>query len=369
MIYLNNHIWKFRSGFPNVLNQINKGQLTLGFLGGSITEEGARHNWPEPVVAWFVEHYPEVRIIVENAGIGGTGSENAVFRAQRDIIDRNCDLVFVEYAVNDSGAPADRRLRTREGLLRKLLATKGKDVIIVYTYHQEMYTEMSQDRIPSTIAEFEQLAEHYAIGSVWMGLYAYEEVKRGRMRWEEWLPDGTHPTSRGSLSYAHSVIAFLEKELMTDPNTIEIKTGDLRPDPLHPSHWEHSTPLNFSEVKLTGPWSINRYTHSSWIDQVLSTSAVGAKLAFQFTGRGLSLGFDFGKDSAEFRYRLDEGEWQIMIRDRPDWTPPQGGWYQFTLIADDLAYTRHSFELEVIHGNSTNCTGTNFRLGLIGIIR
>ncbi|MCD9023228.1 ROK family protein [Cohnella silvisoli] len=45
------------------------------------------------------------------------------------------------------------------------------------------------------------MAEHYGIGSVWKGLYGLEEVKKGRMRWEEWLPDGLHPTERGSLSY------------------------------------------------------------------------------------------------------------------------------------------------------------------------
>jgi hypothetical protein len=232
-----------------------------------------------------------------------------------------------------------------------------------------MYDEMYRNEMPGSITQFERLADHYGIGSIWMGLYAFEEIRRGRMRWEEWLPDGLHPTSRGSLSYAESVINFLEKELLTQPNDIEMKKGALMPFPLDPKNWEHSTQYDLSDVILSGPWSIRRYPHLSWIDQVLYTSAIGASISFQFEGRGLSLGFDFGKDSCEFRYRFDDGEWRESQWKRPEWCPPQEGWYRSFLLTEDLEYGKHSFELEVIHGNSPECTGTNCRLGMIGVIR
>ncbi|HEX2948401.1 MAG TPA: hypothetical protein VHV83_02335, partial [Armatimonadota bacterium] len=60
-------------------------------------------------------------------------------------------------------------------------------------------------QMPASIREFEELADHYGIPSVWMGLHAFNDVKAGRMRWEEWLPDGLHPQDRGSYSYAQSV--------------------------------------------------------------------------------------------------------------------------------------------------------------------
>ena len=55
--------------------------------------------------------------------------------------------------------------------------------------------------------------EGQVIGSVWMGLHALREVRRGLLTWEEWLPDGLHPENRGSLVYAHSVTAFLAEAL------------------------------------------------------------------------------------------------------------------------------------------------------------
>ncbi len=366
---MNPLIWKHRSGLPGTRKRLEEGSLTLGFLGGSITDARPKHNWPEPVIAWFVENFPNARISVENAGIGATGSEQAVFRAQRDIVGRDCDLVFVEYAVNDNDTPADKRAQTREGLLRKLLAGKGRELVLTYTYSQPMYEPMSRGEVPHSVADFEKLGEHYGIGSVWMGLHAFEEVKRGRMRWEEWLPDALHPTSRGSLSYAQAVIQFLEKELLSSPNSNGIKTGNDLPTPLHPKNWERSIQLDFSEVKLSGPWTIRRYPHLVWIDQILYTAAVGAKLSFSYEGRGLSLGFDFGKDAAEFRYRFDGGGWKVMVRDRPIWCPPAEGWYRSSFIGEELEYGKHTFELEVTHGNAEGCTGTNFRLGMIGVVR
>lgn len=318
-------IFQHRSGLGHTLRALRAGHLTIGFLGGSITDARARHNWPEAVTRWFVEQYPDVRIQVENAAIGATGSDLAVFRAQRDIIDRNCDLVFVEYAANDIGLPTELRGRTREGLLRKLLATQRTDIVLPYTFCQVMYEEMMRGEIPATISEFETLAEHYGLGSVWMGQYSLNEIKAGRMRWEEWLPDGVHPDYRGSLSYAQSIITFLERELLHAPSTCTMPFESALPAPLDPLNWESATYLPFSALKLDGPWVTTRWPMLEWIDVVLETAAVGAKLSFTFDGRVLALGFDFGTTSSEFRYRVDGGGWITEVRDRPSWVPPRDG--------------------------------------------
>lgn len=85
-------IWKHRNPLVNTMKAIENGKLIIGFVGGSITDGRGFHNWPEPVVAWFVEKYPDVQIVVENAAIGATGSDLAVFRAERDLINRGCKI-------------------------------------------------------------------------------------------------------------------------------------------------------------------------------------------------------------------------------------------------------------------------------------
>ncbi|WJH32759.1 hypothetical protein N6H14_21100 [Paenibacillus sp. CC-CFT747] len=253
-------------------------------------------------------------------------------------------------------------------MLRKLLADGKRDVVLTYTYSQAMYADMQEGRVPPSIADFEKLADHYRLSSVWMGLHAWNEVCKGRMSWEEWLPDGLHPTHRGSLSYGQSVIAFLEREL----EGAHASLGDepqqpLLPEAYHPANWASAYALDFAQVELEGPWTIRRWPHLVWMDRVLHTSAPGAKLAFSFQGRGLLLGFDFGKASAEFRYRLDGGAWEVSERERPEWCGDHG-WYRVSPIADDLPPGEHRFELEVVHGNKPDCRGTHLALALIGVI-
>ncbi len=365
---MNNNIYKHRGGLKRTLCKIREANLTIGFIGGSITEQKVWCNWPEPVINWFVEKFPDVRITVENAAIAATGSDLAVFRAKRDLIDRNCDLVFIEYAVNDFLIPPERRMRTREGLIRKLLTGEGRDLVLVYTHGREMVEDYAKGTVPATIAELEQLAGHYGIGSVWMGLYAYHEVKKGRLRWEEWLPDGLHPSGRGSLSYGTSVIEFLEKELCGATVEEECSTEINMPAPLNIQNWESAYLLPFSEVKFQGPFKIRRWTENAFMDQAIETSAVGAKLFLTFEGRGLTLGFDFGKLSSEFRYRIDNEEWVEVVRDRPEWCA-ESGWFKVYNISDDLPAGKHEFELEVTHGARPECKGTRFCLGFIGVIK
>ncbi|MCD9026186.1 SGNH/GDSL hydrolase family protein [Cohnella silvisoli] len=364
---MNEQIWKHRGPLRNTQQALDSGTVRLGFIGGSITDARTRHNWPEPVIAWFKERYPHVRLFIENAAIGATGSELAVFRAEHELIERECDLVFVDYSVNDEDEPSEKRMRTREGLLRKLLVDGRRDVVIVHTFRQSFYREMSEGGTPASVADFEDLAEHYGIGSVGMGMHALEEVRRGRMRWEEWLPDGLHPTERGSLSYARSVIAFLENELSESRHAVKPDEKFSLPTPLNPDNWEKASSLPLSELETEGPWVIRRWPHLEWMDQVLETSAIGAKLKFSFVGRGLSLGFDFGKTSSELRYRLDNGPWEISVRERPDWCG-NDGWYRMYTVAEDLIYGTHEFEMEVIHGDRPDCKGTNCRLALVGIL-
>lgn len=361
-------IYKHRSGLPRLINALKRGKVTLGFIGGSITDAEPYRRWPEYVIGWFEKTFPNVRLYVENAAIGATGSDLAVFRAERDIINRNCDVVFIEYAVNDNDEPCiEKRMRTREGLIRKFLKEQV-DLVLTYTYCQDMYESLMKDELPETVRQFEELGEHYKIGSVFMGLYALNEVRSGMMRWEEWVPDGLHPDERGSSVYAQSVSNFLQKELIDEPNLNGIPYGDKLPEAINKSNWENTCMIPFSEFKLKGPWAVRRWRNQNMIDQVLTTAAVGAKLSFNFKGRGLSLACDFGKTSAEFKYRLDGGEWLQTKRERPSWVG-DNGWFKIENLYDDLENKEHTFELEVIHGNREDCKGTNFRLILAGVIR
>ena len=199
---------KIRANLKNFKRGISNGNLSIGFAGGSITTASNSENWPTHLRGWLVSAFPNVHFRINNAAIGATGSLCGLALAQKEFIDSKYDLVFIEYAVNDHSIDREERMRTREGLIRKLMAA-DIDVVLVYTYFSEMY----DNELPQSIADFEQLAKHYKISSVNMAKPVYNMVSDGMMPINMWLPDGTHPQAFGSYLYASEVIRFLKAEL------------------------------------------------------------------------------------------------------------------------------------------------------------
>ena len=105
-----------RQGLPNVFAKLQAGQeVCIAYLGGSIT---AQPGWRVKTTAWLKERFPESKITEIDAALGGTGSELGVFRIDRQVIPYEPDLLFVEFAVNDSLAAlqkSKRRWRASSG--------------------------------------------------------------------------------------------------------------------------------------------------------------------------------------------------------------------------------------------------------------
>lgn len=101
-------------------------KLTIAYFGGSITagagaSDAAKTSWRTLTTAWFQAQFPEAKITELNGAIGGTGSDLGAFRCQRDLVDKNPDLVFVEFAVNDGTRPELLIKRSMEGIVRQIL--------------------------------------------------------------------------------------------------------------------------------------------------------------------------------------------------------------------------------------------------------
>ena len=355
-----------RGALERTKNAIKNKELKIGFIGGSITAFEDYRSWTEPVINWFVSNYDDVRISSVNSGIGATKSDFAVFRAEDDL--DGCDLVFIEYAVNDNSEKTEYRMKTREGLIRKLLK-KQSDLVVVYTFAQEMYDDMIKNEIPKSISEFEELAEYYNISSVWMGREALNQNIDGRLRWEEWLPDGTHPTERGSFCYAGAVIKYLGKEM----NTAITTTININVPALNQNNWENAEVLSFEDICWKKPWSLRKNSINTGNTNPgihLYTSAVGAELEFEFTGTGLFMVQMFGRLAAEFDYQIDAGDFVHCrtIDNRDNWMG-ETDWYRSIVVADGLENKRHIFRMRTTHSAAPQFCGTRMLIKMFGVIK
>lgn len=124
-----------RGGCPNFFRKLSAGKaVKIAYLGGSIT---AQNGWPPKTLKWFREQYPDATVDQIHAAIGGTGSDLGVFRLQGDVLQHKPDLLFVEFAVNDGGAPPDRITKSMEGIVRQAWAADPNlDICFVYTATQ-----------------------------------------------------------------------------------------------------------------------------------------------------------------------------------------------------------------------------------------
>ena len=114
-----------RGGLPNVLAKLERGEaVRIAYLGSSIT---AQDGWRPKTLKWFQEQYPKAQVSEINAAIGGTGSDLGVFRLRQDVLAHQPDLLFVEFAVNDGGAPPEQIYRCMEGIVRQTWRDRVKE--------------------------------------------------------------------------------------------------------------------------------------------------------------------------------------------------------------------------------------------------
>ena len=362
-----------RSDLSYTKKAIERGNIRFGFLGGSITAFEEYRSWTEPVVKEFMANHPDVQVAVENLAIGTTHSGFGVFRTDEFLIDKGCDIVFVEYAVNDYSLEKDERLKSREGIVRKLLKSKKCDVVLVYTFADPMLEKMDEGKIPSSIVDFEEIAEHYCLNSVWMGLNAWEKAKSGIVRWEDWVPDNTHPESRGGLLYAEPVIEFMKKILSSDIKEVaELKA------PLIADNWENARRIPFEEMEWKAPWILRRNASNLHVlnsapvnpYQYLETSAIDAVLEVPFEGTGVVVCQMHGKACASFKFKIDDGEWKLRkIPVKPaDWTG-NDGLYVLIGLAAGLEYGKHKLTIQSVHNFDDGIVGNRLEFYMFGEIR
>ena len=132
----------------------NGNPITLGYLGGSITQ-GSLSSTPDTCYAalttkWWREQYPQTEITYVNGGIGGTTSQFGAARADSDILAYEPDFVVIEFSVNDDNSLFFRE--TYEGLVRKVYTSKtAPAVLLVHNMKTEEMRRTSMKQWDVTI--------------------------------------------------------------------------------------------------------------------------------------------------------------------------------------------------------------------------
>lgn len=183
-------------------------RLTLGFLGGSITQ-GFCASRPELCYAgrvydWWKTAFPQAEFVFRNAGIGATNSQFGCARAESDLLAYRPDFIVVEYAVND--ASDQHCMETYEGLVRRLYTDSKKPALLLV--HNMRYDDgASAERVHGRVARY------YDLPAVSMRSSIYQALLEGRLENETVTPDELHPSDTGHELVASVITDFLERVL------------------------------------------------------------------------------------------------------------------------------------------------------------
>lgn len=324
-----------RGGLPNLFARLRAGQpVSVAYLGGSIT---AQAGWRVYSLQWLRRAWPDAEITEVNAAISGTGSGLGAFRLQHDVLQHKPDLLFIEFAVNDSGYPQQVAVRGMEGIVRQARRVLPElDICFVYTLaFESMLHELQAGRYPPTASAMEAVADHYALPSIHLGLEIARLEAAGRLVFQGTLPatdagraalgdrmlfseDGVHPlVETGHVVYGEVLARSLERIAETPG----VQPGPrLLPAPLAADNMEHARMLPLAQAGLSAGWRRLDPAANALIQRFggfmpeLWVGGKGESLSFRFRGTTAWLYDLVGPDCGALRVKVDDQPEQTRLR-------------------------------------------------------
>ncbi len=360
-----------RGGLPNFFAKLKAGKdVKIAYLGGSIT---CQNGWRVLSKQWFQKNFPKAKVSEIHAAIGGTGSNLGVFRLEHDALQFKPDLLFVEFAVNDSKAALERIIKAMEGIVRQTWKTLPEcDICFVYTITARDIKNLNEGKMKRSASVMEKVADHYNIPSIHLGIEVAKLAKEGKLTMKAqkakmsrvsgdelnqasgmardkdgkiaFSRDGVHPyTDTGHVLYMEAIarsIPAIEKTGKAGQH----KLGK----PLSPNNWEKAGIYPLDKAELTGFTKLP--ADSSFVKRFgrrlpgVWKGGPGATVKFKFKGVKVSVYDLVGPDCGYLEVTLDGKKRELRRMD---------GYCHYhrlatLVVGDKLADKVHEVEIKVL---------------------
>lgn len=240
----------------------NGEDITVAYIGGSITEgynAGTTEFYAKTCTDLLQGYFPDITVTGVNAGISGTPSLLGNLRLERDVLSADPDIVFVEFAVND-GQEADYK-NAYESLVRTLL-TQEKDiaVVLLFTVLDSGYT--CQEHMS-------KIGANYDLPMISVHDSVYEEIEAGRMTWQDYSNDQSHPNAYGHKFITDFVDNYYQKVLPVVAENVGEVSKEL-PDPVFSAkymnmHYMDSATMDGVELDGFEQYDTHGSFHNGWM--------------------------------------------------------------------------------------------------------
>ncbi len=341
-------------------------KLTIGYFGGSITEgAGASRGelcYRGRVTTWFRENYPDAEITEIQAAIGGTGSDLGMYRCERDLLSKKPDLVFFEFAVNDSGAPYENVAAQTETIFRKIRASNPcADLLVIFTVTGSMHNTLASGGEYRSRTAQSAIAHYYGIPSIDVGEVLRVKTLLAGGDFTRFAKDTVHPTDEGYAIYTDCITAWLEKNLAVG----EELTPYAPLDALCPKVYDEARLEDCGELSdfAADGFTLTEKSLCGRYPRYLEATTAGATLSFSFTGETAGFYWMLAKDSGDIIVQVDDGEPKtIRSWDHYCKSFNRAG---AAFFAKGLPYGKHTVTVTVAESKAEESEGTAIRIGAI----
>ena len=250
MIALSTYIKGNQGRLAKVFKKAQAGEkITVAYLGGSITQgssAGDKECYARLTTNWLEEKFPEAEIEYVRAGIGATGSYIGVHRANRDVLSKNPDLIFIDFSVNDTTEHTERNINSYDSLLRKLWNHNTKPAIVTVAMTQENGTSFQEFHSDICYA--------YDIPMISYREAILDVINNGHIVWDDISDDNIHPNVPGHKVLTELITTYLQG-VIDNLDAIDSESESDISVPFTANKYENAdilTPENTTPVDSTG---------------------------------------------------------------------------------------------------------------------
>lgn len=327
-------------------------KITLGFLGGSITQ-GSLSSTPETCYAyrvyeWWKKTYPQAEFTYVNAGIGGTTSQFGVARAESDLLCFQPDFVIVEFSVNDDST--EHFCETYEGLIRKIYGSQKAPAMLLV--HNVRYDDGGNAQV-----QHGKVARHYHLPAVSMQSTIYPRVVSGEIPNREITPDDLHPNDKGHELVASVITWFLEK--VWKEREAEHDTAFEMPAPLTMNQYENSLRMRNDNCDpicegFTADKEVQEHI-TQCFRKGWTASSKGAKISFAVAGTCIGIQYRKSVDKpAPIAQVIVDGDREHAVILDANFDEDWGDCLYLETIAEHIKNRIHQVEIEIIESHEND---------------
>ncbi len=334
-----------RVRLANVIKKLQAGEeVTVAYLGGSITQgtsAGDKLCYARLTTDWLQEKFPDAKINYINAGIGATGSYIGVHRADKDVLSKNPDLIFIDFSVNDTTERTEINKETYASLLRKLWNYSSKPAIVTIA--------MTQENGTSFIDYHGEVVKAFDIPMISYKDAILDIIDKGYIKWTDISDDNIHPNVPGHAlltdlitNYIQSVIDDLDNisgaesdfDSVTDigntyVNAKLLMSGDTEPTSLGAFK---ATTMNFGNFQ--NPWLL-RSTDGQFTDDD----------GIEFEFEGTNVGLLYGKLTSNSCCADVSIDGELAATINPAFPGGWGNYVEFEQLAVGLSEGKHTLKI------------------------